>query len=113
MATEFVNDITVTGIVSAIGGTSINWNNAYTTIQSNSASWSSGGNGVDTGVRELTGNWQDTYSWVSSNSANASFTTLTAQNITTQDRVQYLSAGVVAVYQYYNLTTNSLDTVFV
>ena len=33
-------------------------------------------------------------------------------NIATQNQVQYLSSGVVKVYQYYNATTNSLDTVF-
>jgi hypothetical protein len=37
---------------------------------------------------------------------------ITGYNISTQNQVQYLSSGVVKVYQYYNNTTNSLDTVF-
>ena len=38
--------------------------------------------------------------------------TITGYNIAAQNQVQYLSSGVVKVYQYYNTTTNSLDTVF-
>jgi len=37
---------------------------------------------------------------------------ITGYNVSTQNQVKYLSSGVVKVYQYYNATTNSLDTVF-
>jgi hypothetical protein len=37
---------------------------------------------------------------------------ITGYNISTQNQVQYLSSGIAKVYQYYNNTTNSLDTVF-
>ena len=37
---------------------------------------------------------------------------VTGLNVATVNQIQYLSAGAVKVYQYYNSTTNSLDTVF-
>jgi hypothetical protein len=45
---------------------STNNKNVYTTVNSNSASWSSR---ADTGVRAITGNWENTYSTVYANSA--------------------------------------------
>jgi hypothetical protein len=49
---------------------------------------------------------------VTSTSAISSANTITANNIATQNQVQYLSAGAVKVYQFYNTSTNTLDTVF-
>jgi len=37
---------------------------------------------------------------------------ITAYDIAAQNQVQYLSSGVVKVYQFYNSSTNSLDTIF-
>jgi hypothetical protein len=42
----------------------------------------------------------------------SSASTIVGNNVSTQNRVQYLSSGLVKVYQYYNTSTNSLDTVF-
>ena len=48
-----------------------NWQETYTTVQSNSATWGAGGGGgIDTGVRALTSNWQGTYTTVQNNSAS-------------------------------------------
>ena len=49
---------------------------------------------------------------VTSTSAISSANTITANNIATQNQVQYLSSGSVKVYQFYNTSTNTLDTVF-
>lgn len=49
---------------------------------------------------------------VTSTSAISSANTITANNLATQNQVQYLSSGSVKVYQFYNTSTNSLDTVF-
>jgi hypothetical protein len=38
--------------------------------------------------------------------------TISGNILATQSQVQYLSSGVVKVYQYYNSSINSLDTVF-
>jgi hypothetical protein len=42
----------------------------------------------------------------------SALSSITAYNLAAQNQVQYLSSGVVKVYQYYNTSTNSLDTVF-
>jgi len=47
----------------------------------------------------------------SENSINA-VGQITAYDIAAQNQVQYLSSGVVKVYQFYNSSTNSLDTIF-
>ena len=49
---------------------------------------------------------------VTSVSEISSSATITANNIAAQNQVQYLATNAVKVYQYYNPTTNSLDTVF-
>ncbi|CAB5226289.1 hypothetical protein UFOVP760_68 [uncultured Caudovirales phage] len=66
-------DFTVNGQISAnntiwsANGNSNNWNSAYTTVQSNSATnWNYQG----TDIKALTGNWQSTFGTVSSLSAN-------------------------------------------
>jgi len=46
------------------------------------------------------------------NGAISSNGNITGYNVSTQNRVEYLSSGVVKVYQYYNTVTNSLDTIF-
>jgi hypothetical protein len=46
-----------------------NWNSAYTTVNTNSASWAIDST-TDTGVRALTSNWQNTFTTVQDNSAN-------------------------------------------
>ena len=71
-------DVTIASILStanviyASGGNSDEWNNAYSTVNANSATWGAGGGGgtIDTGVRALTSNWQDTYTTFSAQSAN-------------------------------------------
>jgi hypothetical protein len=53
---------------------------------------------------------------VSTNFVHLSGDTMTgnleANNIISKNQVQYSSAGSIKVYQYYNSSTNSLDTVF-
>jgi len=50
---------------------SANNTSVYTTVNSNSATWSAGGgSGADTAVRELTANWESTYTTVQSESGN-------------------------------------------
>ena len=63
-----VGDISASNIVYADGGNSDIWNESYSLIQSNSASWVSDST-VDTGVRALTSNWESTYTTVQSNSS--------------------------------------------
>ena len=60
--------------VTALSG---NWQNTFTTVQSNSATWGLGGNGTDTGVRALTSNWESTYTSYSANSASFATTAFT------------------------------------
>ena len=95
----FVDNLSTNGIVYTIDGNSNNWNSTYSTteaqsafnlstfttvntqsanydaiysiVQTNSAIWGTGegGNGIDIGVRELTGNWESTYTTVQTNSS--------------------------------------------
>jgi hypothetical protein len=48
---------------------SSNWQGTFTTVESNSASWSAGGQ-LNSEIRSLTGNWQGTYTTVLQNSAS-------------------------------------------
>jgi hypothetical protein len=64
---------TVTGVLSstnviyASGGDSNQWNNTYSTVQTNSSvNWNYQG----TDIKELTGNWENTYTTLNSNSSN-------------------------------------------
>jgi hypothetical protein len=51
-------------------------NSTYTTVNTNSAAWGTGGGGTtDTGVRALTGNFDSTYTTVNTNSAQWAVTT--------------------------------------
>ena len=51
--------------------------------------------------------------FVTSTSSISAQGNITAANIATNSQVQYLTGGsFVKVYQFYNSTTNSLDTVF-
>lgn len=59
--------------VSTYGGTSNNWNSAYTTTNTNSAAWGAGGGGGDAAVNTLvhnnSGNWNSVYTTTNANSA--------------------------------------------
>ena len=105
------------GNVTSVNGDSNQWSNTYTWVKTNSATAtftasisapSLSGTHYGDGSR-LTGINVSNYLPLSGGTLSGN---LTAQNISTQNQVQYLSAGVVKVYQYYNPTTNSLDTVF-
>ena len=110
----------------SVSSLSSNWNNTYYSVSSLSASWSN----AYYSVTALSGNWNTAYSLarygtylplsggaitgaVTTTSTISSANTITANNIATQNQVQFLSAGVLKVYQYYNSSTNSLDTIFV
>lgn len=80
-------DFTVNGEISAsstiygLSGNSNQWNSAYSTVQTNSATtWNYQG----TDVKNLTGDWQNTYSIVSSTSANWNDTTSVVQSNSAQ-----------------------------
>lgn len=77
-----------TSTIHAADGDSSQWNSAYSTVESNSASWGAGGDLTD--LQSASGSWDSTYTTVSSSSAswgggtqlaesvNASFTALIA-----------------------------------
>jgi hypothetical protein len=65
---EVTNGVTA-DIVYASTGNSNSWQNTYTTVRSNSASWALDST-TDTAVRALTANWQNTYTNVLANSAS-------------------------------------------
>ena len=59
--------LSTTNVIYANGGNSDQWNNSYTTVNSNSATnWNYQG----TDIKSLTGNWQNTYTNFSTQSAN-------------------------------------------
>ena len=59
--------VVVTGVLSASGGTSTNWNSVYTNVQSNSANW----NSAYVTTTALSSNfWNSVYTNVQTNSAN-------------------------------------------
>jgi hypothetical protein len=136
---NYVNGVYVSSPINYNGQTSNNWNTAYslvsggitggnTWVQANSAtatfttsvsapSISGTHYGDGSQLTGITGGNSAVNTWVQTNSASATFTTsvsapaLSAGNIT-GNQIQYASNGVVKVYQYYNSSTNSLDTVF-
>jgi len=59
-------DFTVNGLISAVGGTSTNWNSVYTTTNANSSNW----NSTYTSVSQTSANWNSVYTNLNSNSAN-------------------------------------------
>jgi hypothetical protein len=64
--TTFSNGVSVIGSISGVD--SINWNNVYTIVNVNSASWL-GGNTAYTNLTSNSGNWQSAYTTVTTNSA--------------------------------------------
>jgi len=65
------NTISLSAIVSVAYDTEVralssNWQDTFSTVQSNSAVWNTI---IDAGMRDLSANWQDTFSTVQSNSA--------------------------------------------
>ena len=76
MANEFIarkglisnGNVTVNGIISATSGNSNNWQSTYTTTNSNSANWGTGGN-TYTIVNGNSAIWESTYTTVLNNSA--------------------------------------------
>ena len=125
--------------MSLVNSNSGYWNNAYTNLVYNSTAYLSGFN--STAITQNSASWNSTYTTVSSNSANWNYTyntrslylplsggrltglvtsissvsslsTIIANDFSTQNRIQYLTAGSVRVYQFYNSLTDSLDTVF-
>ena len=97
--------------------TSLSALNAYLIVQTISAATyfgvpSTGGGGSTTGAYlplsggQLTG-------FVTSTSSISAANTITGLNLAVNSQVQYLTGGTfVKVYQFYNSSTNSLDTVF-
>lgn len=62
--------ISAGGVDTGVRALSANWQNTYTTVNANSATWGSGGgSGTDTEVRTLTSKYESVYSNVQSNSA--------------------------------------------
>lgn len=81
------------GIDTGVRALSSNWQNTYTTVQANSASWAIDST-TDTGVRALTANWQNTYTsynvqsgglFNSASSTGQGVVRLLTQNLTTWD----------------------------
>ena len=86
--------------VSLIDNLSSNWQNTFTTVQSNSADWELGYTGY-TGLTSLSANWQNAYnsvnnlssSWSSGYTGYVSLTTLSSNWQNTYTTVQNYSAG--------------------
>ena len=104
--------------VSASGGLSANHGLFTTSLSAPALSGTHYGDGSKlTGIVTSVGNFLPLSGGalsgiVTSTSAISSANTITANNIATQNQVQYLSSGSVKVYQFYNTSTNTLDTVF-
>jgi hypothetical protein len=107
---ESVGNVAVNNLVISNSG---NWNNSYTTVSANSASWTGGNaaytnlvsnsaaylSAVDLSFLSVSGNWNSTYNTVSSLSSNWS---------TAYTTVQQASGNWGADYTAYtNLTANS------
>jgi hypothetical protein len=71
---SYFNNISSQGIVSDSTGTSLQWNNTYTNLASNSANW----NNTFTRVAASSANWSNAYTYLNTNTA----TTLTVNNLT-------------------------------
>jgi hypothetical protein len=71
------------GIDTGVRALSSNWQNTYTTVQANSASWAVDST-IDSGVRALSSNWQNTYT---------NFRTQSANNTSVYSTVQTYSAA--------------------
>ena len=102
------SDITTSGTIYTTSGNSNNWNTAYsvsTAYQNTSGSFAIKGVYLPLSGGQITG-------FVTSTSSISAANTITSLNLATNNQVQYLSSGVVKVFQYYNTSTNSLDTVF-
>jgi gas vesicle protein len=83
-----------------LNSNSANWENTYTTVQSNSATtWNYQGNDV----KSLTGNWQDTYNQFSTQSAN---------NISVYSSVNSKSANWDSVYSSFNSQSSNNISVY-
>ena len=87
-----VGDISATGAVrgsaivdAEVRSLSSNWQDTFTTTQSNSARWN-----IDTWVRPLSSNWQDTFTTTQSNSAQWDASSIPSV-------VKYLSANNISV----------------
>ena len=106
--------VTTSAIVSGTNPVNLT---VYGTISASTAVYANGvllgsGGGVAGGLYlplsggQLTG-------FVTSTSSISAQSTVTGFNIATNSQVQYLTGGTfVKVYQFYNSSTNSLDTVF-
>jgi len=80
-----------------------NWDEAYTAVQTNSASWVIDTN-IDTGVRALTSNWQNAY-YISTayQSASGTFLTNIPESLSANWETAYsLVSGGVATTDYVN-----------
>jgi hypothetical protein len=74
--------ITLSGFDAGVRALTGNWQNTYTTVNSNSATWGSGGGtGIDAGVRAISANW------VTNSSLNANFLPLSGGTVTGPTRV--------------------------
>jgi len=70
MNIPFLNDVTLRGVLSTAGGTSTNWNTAYTNLVTNSAAYLLSGTDVDLGdIPALSSNWNSNYTTTTTNSA--------------------------------------------
>jgi len=101
-------------LATGLTGLSSNWQSTYTSLCSNSANWNTAYQNVSSSnlyLNTSTTAFSAPNAIVNINSLSAA-TTITSYNIATQNRIQYLSSGIVKLYQFYNTSTNSLDTVF-
>ena len=83
-----------------------NWQNSTTVVNSNSANWNTTYGAISGGLFYLPLSGGSLTGAVSSNNL------ILANNIATLNQVDYFYGGVSKVYQFYNSSTNSLDTVF-
>jgi hypothetical protein len=99
-----------------VNTTSLSALNAYLVVQTISAASyigvpSSGGGSVTGAYLPLSGG--QLTGFVTSTSSVSAQGTITATNLATNSQVQFLTgSSFVKVYQFYNSTTNSIDTVF-
>ena len=113
----YVNNISSQGIVVSQGGSSNNWNTAYTTVSSNSANWNTA-YASTTALNLSSANWNSVYSYVNSTSAtnNPAYNSHTYSLTSTQAYCLYsnTNTGVYNILPTYgNNTTVSNLYVFI
>ena len=93
-------DFTVNGTISAIGGNSNQWNDVYSTVQANSASWDESPNISD--IAAASASWNSNYTTTNLNSASWSSAYNSYNSISGRyTTLDYLSSNIIYLSSVY------------